>query len=210
MLTKVIQKIEQSNKGVFNIHFIANLIRQAGLSPYDPKRDLYGNERIHMNKHAGICQHPIELAKTIDLIIRMGYKNMIEIGAGHGWTSTITQHIVSKFQTFETTSVDKNPKSFNGISDISEVQFINENSWDLQGTFDVAFIDADHAYEAVCRDYDNFGRGAKMCVLHDIDDFFCPGVQQLWREIKTSSFHKEFIENPGKLGIGIVLRSLLK
>lgn len=186
----------------FNIDTIADLVREAGLSPYDPRRDLYGDERCFMNHSAGICQHPIELAHIIDLIIKMKYSTMIEVGSGHGWTSTFIQKVVSKFQPFEVTSIDKNPNGYKEVSEISEVNFLNMSSNEVSGAFDVAFIDADHSYKAVKNDYEKVGKASKMCVFHDIDDSCCPGVKRLWDDVKKRGLSREFICNQGKLGLG--------
>jgi hypothetical protein len=206
---KLIQTIEKIKKTkINNIESITKLIRETGLSPYDPKRDLYGSERIHMNSDAGICQHPEELSQMISLIIRMKYKNMLEIGSGHGWTSVFIHHVVSKFIPFQTFSIDKNPKGFVNAQGLG-VEFLNQNSWDGDGVFDVVFIDADHSYDAVSRDFNNYGKNAKMCAFHDIDDYFCPGVKNFWDEIKIKYINKEFISNQSKLGIGVCFNILL-
>jgi len=162
-----------------------------------------------MNQDAGICQHPIELAHVIDLIIKMKYSTMIEIGSGHGWTSTFIQSVVSKFQPFSVTSVDKNPNCYEEVSHVSEVNFLNESSNDVKDVFDVAFIDADHSYDGVKNDYDKVGKSAKMCILHDIDDVFCPGVKRLWNDVKKRGLSREFVCNRDKLGLGILFNSVL-
>jgi hypothetical protein len=198
----VLDDIKRTDAHEFNIDFVGCLVREAGLSPYDPKRDLYGDERDFMNQSAGICQHPTELAHIIDLIIKMKYSTMIEVGSGHGWTSTFIQSVVSKFQSFEVTSIDKNPNGYKEVSTISEVTFLNMVSNEVNEMFDVAFIDADHSYKGVKNDYEEVGRSAKMCVFHDIDDIFCPGVKRLWNDVKHRGLNREFICNQDKLGLG--------
>jgi len=107
----VLEKIKQSQPCEFTETFIIDLIRQAGLSPYNPKRDLYSEERIFMNENEGICQNPWEIANFILCLKTMNCTNMIEIGSGHGWTSTIIHHIMKKFnKEFKTKSIEKYPK----------------------------------------------------------------------------------------------------
>jgi hypothetical protein len=67
---------------------------------------------------------------------------------------------------------------------------------------DVAFIDGDHSYEGVKKDFE--GVSASYKVFHDVASVNCPGVQQLWQEIKQQTeLTTEFIHGD-KCGIGIV------
>ena len=59
--------------------------------------------------------------------------------------------------------------------------------------------------EGVKNDYEEVGKSAKMCVFHDIDDIFCPGVKRLWGDVKHRGLAKEFICNQDKLGLGALI-----
>jgi len=203
-LIPVLEQIEKSQPDDFTKTFHVELIREAGLSPYDPKRDLYGEERIFMNQDEGICQNPWELANFIWWLKTMNCKNMLEIGSGHGWTSTFIHHVMKKFnKDFKTKSIDINPKSYLPVSQISGVEFANCTSNEIKESFEAVFIDANHSYEWAKSDYEAIGKKAKVCGFHDIDDVFCPGVQRLWEEVSFRTLHRQFVSNPGKLGIGI-------
>ena len=79
---------------------------------------------------------------------------------------------------------------------------------------DLLFIDGDHTYEGVKKDfemYEPFVKDGGMIVLHDIvphrQDHGC-GVDGYWDEIKRSHEHREFVENPDQqwAGIGVIIK----
>jgi hypothetical protein len=59
-------------------------------------------------------------------------------------------------------------------------RLIQQMRWDL------ALIDGDHAYEACAADYDSVRDHARLIALHDIVSDVCPGVKQLWQELKRA------------------------
>ena len=72
---------------------------------------------------------------------------------------------------------------------------------------DLCFIDGDHSYEWVKKDFDNVGKSAKYCMFHDIQDLWIEnnGAKRLWNEVKSTG-DKEFLYQPeGEeyFGIGI-------
>jgi hypothetical protein len=88
-------------------------------------------------------------------------------------------------------------------------------------TYDLVLIDGDHSYEGAKQDYLTLKDKAKIVVFHDITNDACPGVRQLWAEIKYAesdsyTFH-EFTEqyaevvsreNHVYLGIGVAIKRL--
>lgn len=85
----------------------------------------------------------------------------------------------------------------------------------IQNTnLDLIFIDADHQYESVRRDFEKLTPHCKWIALHDINDqqigaMPCGGVPRFWKEIKEkydSGRTVEFIRDDGVkyFGIGVV------
>lgn len=83
-----------------------------------------------------------------------------------------------------------------------------------QAPYDAVFIDADHSYAAVKRDFELYAPMARtVVVLHDIaapvghtSRLGLPvEVPRFWREIKDGYVHIEIIEPNSAMGIGILL-----
>jgi cephalosporin hydroxylase len=68
------------------------------------------------------------------------------------------------------------------------------------------FIDGDHSYEGVRRDYEMYGPLVKpngLIAFHDIE--FCPDVQRFWDEVKVGKQTQELLEgDKQRYGIGLI------
>jgi len=90
----------------------------------------------------------------------------------------------------------------------AEVQFHSSDSTEYlkncKEKFDIIFIDGDHSYEGVKKDYINslplLNNGGYI-IFHDINSSACPGVVGIWNEVKNQKC-LEFI-NSNTCGIGV-------
>jgi cephalosporin hydroxylase len=95
-----------------------------------------------------------------------------------------------------------------GDSHSSEMQERVKAAFDGQ-PLDYVFIDGDHRYEGVKRDFEMYGsmvRKGGLIAFHDIVDGpsdAVGGVPRFWREVSASRRCKEFIQDPGQGGFGI-------
>lgn len=96
------------------------------------------------------------------------------------------------------------------------------DSASVKSPFDLILIDADHTYEGVRRDWDNYHKFAPVIVFHDIaapdtwvSDGKLNGVQKFWRELTckdtpmcSHGFKKieEFITPRSNMGYGVIHR----
>lgn len=77
---------------------------------------------------------------------------------------------------------------------------------------DYLFIDGDHRYEGVKRDFEMYAplvRKGGLIAMHDIVDGlpeYVGGVPQFWREVRQQYRHREIINDPsqGGYGLGII------
>jgi len=167
-------------------------------------------------------QVPEEYAELLMLLKKIKAKKYLSIGIGNGGSFLVETYIQQ--ETLEK-SVAVDNSSYWGINqrksilekkkwlesklkDTLSVEFNDSDSVEFlqkcEETFDAIFIDGDHSYAGVKRDYDNALRLMNengIMIFHDINSSGCPGVVQLWQEIKNENCI-EFIHS-NTCGIGI-------
>ena len=81
------------------------------------------------------------------------------------------------------------------------------------GSYDLIFIDANHSYEYVKKDFENYIKllnPGGVVALHDIDCPDWPGINKFWNELKSSGKYemKEFINRGYAIQYGIGMLSV--
>lgn len=156
----------------------------------------------------GIQQKRKEFTEFINICINKNYKTILEIGAySNGCTyafSNIFDKVVSIDLEHKSTERFKNVTYITGDS--------HEVRQDIDGKFDVLFIDGDHTYEGVKKDFELYkdmaNKGGIIC-FHDIwdtDEHHRQGcyVDKFWDEVKQNYKHEELgteIKTWGGIGI---------
>ena len=97
---------------------------------------------------------------------------------------------------------------------------VGKTSFDFADeSFDAVFIDGDHSFEWAWADYQNVGRSAKICGLHDVNnapyrDLAMGGVCGVWALLKRDEAGEdiaftEIFEHPSReiMGIGVRRRT---
>lgn len=191
----VIESILSSSKEeLLNRDFLLEKIKDYGC-PYQGW-DLYSPYQQYLNaSDYGPLQIPTELADFLIYCIQKKPQSFLEIGVMYGGFSVFSCAVLSKFnQAFKYICVDieDNFRDWEHFSSILPLEkAIPATSADFIGSeFDVVYIDADHSYHGMKRDFLNVGRYAKICAFHDINaaeyDHLDGGTRRCWNELKLS------------------------
>lgn len=158
-------------------------------------------------------QYPDEIAEVLDYLLkaRASYSNMLEVGSAAGGNSKVFSEILSINKLY---IVDDNnhprhqyrPTTLKGLDYIEYIgnsQSKEAKDWvaSLNTKFDIVYIDADHSFDGLYRDMQNFVEFVKedgYVILHDT--LVCEGVVRA--AARAGDFRlKEIFSSKHKLGI---------
>jgi hypothetical protein len=181
----------------------------------------------------GALQKQFELASFLVHVTRAKPKAVVEIGVARGATTRLLARLAAPDATI--IGIDVNPPPWQGDEpprlpgqhfihiqgNSHEATTLERARKALPGeTIDLLFIDGDHSYEGVKRDYELYSplvRPAGLIAFHDINPDHreragveCPEdsgqVYLFWRELAGQiAPAAEWIERPGQSGYGIGL-----
>jgi len=164
-----------------------------------------------------IWQYPIQLAPYLIELSKRKIMSYAEIGLFQGGTFILTVEYLSRFNPLAVALgidkeilpevrayADSNPivHLVEGMSDSDEVR---DAIAKLKP--DLVFIDADHKEDACRKDYETVRPHAKYIGFHDLVEWTCPGVAQVWRDVSGKKY--EYIKQYDGIaqytyGIGLV------
>lgn len=222
-----------------NVENLINLIKSNNNSSVEVMHNLIlslglNDEELHeqpselsdyFGKGLRMWQYPNQLSKFANFISDISVDSYLEIGCRFGGTFIFNSEILAKNNNnINLYACDIIPKSdiLQEYSEITQFEYIQQYSSlpsfkqrFIQNPVEFVFIDGDHSYNGVKNDFQIFERSAKTkyIVLHDIISDVCPGVKQLWQEIKqnnrfeTIEFCDQYDSVKGNyLGIGLAIR----
>ncbi len=207
-----------------SVSIVEDLICQAGLHNDDRIVRHYGVAERFI-KSGGMLQQPRQLAEALVFLSNHEIKKYLEIGTFYGAGTCFISAYFTKFDpSFEAITVD-NSKGIDAfererLRDMGvKIHQVGGTSDDIKGTkSDLCFIDGDHNYEWVVRDYENVGRHARIVMFHDIIDEWVAGQgsdggsKKHWPELKEKYPERRFYEftyhpdNKPYFGIGIMIK----
>jgi cephalosporin hydroxylase len=182
--------------------------------------------------HGGALQEPEEISAAIDYIRLQEPRCICEIGTANGGTNFLLTHLLESVKTIIGVDlyITNAPLLRLLLRPDQQLQLINGSSYSsttaqrvetvLDGTsIDLLFIDGDHRYEGVKRDfllYSRLVREGGLIMFHDIvPDHFSrygrPGprragdVPRFWNLLSPHYRHREFVRDPEQDGLGLGL-----
>lgn len=207
-----------------SVSTLEQIIKEVGLHNDDRVASHYGVEDKYIIS-GGMLQQPRQFAEALVFLSNREIKSYLEIGTFYGTGTVFITSYLSVFNPeLKTITVDNvrsiDPGTLNLLSQEGiNIQQVFGTSDSLKGTVsDLCFIDGDHNYEWVERDYQNVGRFAKLCMFHDIIDGWVAdqlsdgGSIQQWAELKEKFPKRRFYEftyhptNAKYFGLGIMIK----
>lgn len=196
-----------------NYDVVSNLIRAFGIVQWGP--DAFGDDEMFKNSSenmAGIYQTPDQLSKALVYLSDFEINSYCEVGTFQGGAFVFMSEYLRRFNPkTECLTIDPthylNPEIDEVIRSENYMSFRNVNSDHISGQqFDLCFLDGDHSEKWINKDWENVGKHAKICMIHDIQELSCPAVIEFWNKIKTGDsveFLDHTSQNPSQ-GIGII------
>ena len=157
---------------------------------------------------SGIQQKQKEFTELMQIIIDNKYNSVLEIGAYSNGCTYAFASICKKVVSIDL--VHRSTERFNNVTYITGNSHEVRN--DISGKFDVIFIDGDHTYDGVKKDFelysDLINKGGIIC-FHDIwdtEEHHRQGcyVDKFWNEIKENYRYDELgkeIKTWGGIGV---------
>jgi hypothetical protein len=192
---------------------IVEQIKSAGLF-VDSRGNVYGSKyQEYITKNGGLWQKPEELARLLVFLKNKNIRKFLNIGTFNGNTFNFISDYLNNISFVSCITIDPN----NFISPNNKkypYAYINATSDSFKHEFfDFVFIDGDHSYNSVKKDWENVGQYADIIAFHDIDDKDCPGVVKFWKDLKPT-VEKDFdiieyiepTEGRNLMGIGVLTR----
>lgn len=217
-----VRKILQSSETEIKSRaFILDRIREFGI-PYNEWQEMWQYQSWRNAIDYGLMQIPTEFADYLMMLTQQPpIRSAIEVGVWRGAASYLTCAVLQRLEPkleYHMVDVTDDTLAFDQFSEhLNLVKHIPATSLDFEGReFDLVFIDGDHSYGGVQKDFLAVGRHARRVVaFHDIFghefDHLAGGPVRFWTEFRMTNAVKmmicEFMHSQTPwMGIGMGIR----
>jgi hypothetical protein len=193
---------------------VENLIRVVGIVQWGNlgDDDKWKNQSPDI---PGIYQTPGQLAPALVYLSRFNLNLYAEVGVFHGANFVFVSEYLRRFNPgVRCLGIDPtdypHPEIRELIASEGWMSYEKKTSDDFKGRrFDLVFIDGDHENGWPARDWQNLGKAAGICMIHDIQEPSCPECIELWNSVKNTKgkLAVEFTDNAAAVsqqGTGIL------
>jgi len=224
LVLAAIRKIQSASSAELrDLDWLHEVVCSVGLSPLHPG-DAYADKMGLINgSRQGIVQYPLEYARWLRLLADYPINSYLEIGCFNGCTASLAAAYLHRLNpTLTATTVDLYPwfLFYDLVRTLIPLDYrVGVTSYHFRDRlFDAVFIDADHSFVWAWTDYQNVGRTARVCGIHDVMSQFyydteeLGGVTAAWELIKRDEGgagirFEEISDHPESLfGIGVRIR----
>lgn len=184
-----------------NEKYMNDLVIRMGLNYEIP----YENPQVTCDNVGGLLmwQYPNQFSRYLVFLSKFDIASYIEIGTRTGGTFLCVSEYLRRLNgdMFKrSVAIDINPIPIQHLVEFYQVSSMSTEFDEIfkDSTFDLAFIDGDHSYEAVSSDFEKMKKKSKIIAIHDVYNDLCPAVTDFWCELKNKEFKEydfyEFIE----------------
>jgi SAM-dependent methyltransferase len=208
-----------------SLDWLIDVIREVGLVPIPEAAATYEGEEDYINgTQQGLIQLPREFARWLLLLAEHQPKSYLEVGCFNGATAALAAAYLHRLVPgARVITCDVFPAFLfhSLVTDLVPLEYhVGKTSYDFakEESFDAVFIDGDHSFEWAWADYQNVGRKARLCALHDVNnapyrELHLGGVCGVWELIRRDEGGEgieflELFEHPSRevMGIGVRVR----
>jgi cephalosporin hydroxylase len=200
-----------------DVDWLAAAIAELGIEE-PTRRPARGYPVEAIGRGLRIWQTPIQFAPYLIALSEVGVRSYVELGVHTGGSMIATVEYLARFgNVAEVLAVDMELQpsvcAYAASQACDELTLLDARTdspdveaWLDEHRPDLVFIDADHSERGCRRDWEVACRYARFVAFHDVVEWSCPGVGQVWRSITGDkrAWTDQYDDGPQLHGIGLV------